>query len=241
MRPLTLLFVGTAMCVAVPLVAAERPTRTLTVTGAGKATAPPDMATIQTGVVTKASTADEALAANNKAMRNILNILKKQGIEDRDVQTTTHFNVQPIHKRNDKGRTLPEIIAYRVNNQVQAQVRQLDKLGLVLDALVQAGSNQVSGIRFGIAKPEEVQDRARKRAIADARRRAQVYAQAAGVHLGTVQTISENPVHIPQPRRYARSARAKQSAVPIAKGEEEFQVRVQVVFSLKQQGKTARR
>jgi uncharacterized protein YggE len=234
MRTLPILMVVLMTSLPTAVSAAEGPDRIISVTGEGKATVPPDMATVQTGVVTEAATAREALDANNKAMKDVLGVLKRHGIADRDVQTT-NFYVQPIHKRDDQGRTLPEIVGYRISNEVRAKVRQLDKVGDVLDALVKAGSNQISGVAFGVANPEQVMDTARERAIADARRRAQVYARAAGVQVGAVRTISEEPVHFPQPQRFARAAMAEAAAVPIATGEEEFRVRVQVVFAMKEE------
>lgn len=216
---------------------AEDLLRTIRVTGEGIAAAPPDMATVQSGVVTQAVTAKEALAANNKAMANILAILKQHDIDPKYVQTS-QFSVRPIHKRDDEGRTLPNIVAYDVANQVRVQVRQLPNLGHVLDALIQAGSNQVSGINFGIADSTAVLDEARKKAIADARHRAQLYAQEAGARLGKIQTISEQPIQLPQPRFLGRrDAFEAKAAVPIAIGEEEFRVTVYAVFALKDRGR----
>lgn len=206
--------------------------RTIRVTGQGKATAPPDMATVQTGVVTRATTAQDALVANNKAMENILAVLKKYQVAPKDVQTS-RFSVQPIYKRDEEGRTLPEIVSFQVTNQVRVRVRELGKLGAVLDALVTAGSNQVSGISFGIADPTGILDEARKVAVADARHRAQLYAQEAGVRLGKVQTISEQPIRLPQsPYLAQRFTADAMAAVPVATGEEEFRVTVYVVFAL---------
>ncbi len=209
---------------------AAEPDRTISVTGEGTATAPPDMATIHTGVVTRASTAKEALAANNKAMEGILSALKGHNVAPKDVRTS-QFNVRPVHNRDQDGRTLPEMVAYEVTNQVRVRVRQLPHLGAVLDSLVQAGSNQVSGISFGLADPGSVLDRARREAVADARRKAQLYTREADIRLGKVWTITEQPTRLPQRQYLARDA-AKAASAPVATGEQEYAVSVRVVFTL---------
>jgi uncharacterized protein YggE len=206
--------------------------RTISVTGQGKATAPPDMATIQTGVVSVAATATEALSANKETMGRILAILKKHKTAAKDIQTS-NFNVSPEYKRDDRGRRKPEIMGYRVTNQVRVKVRNLPDLGNVLDALVRSGSNQVSGISFGVDDPTGVLNQARNRAIADARSRAELYGQAAGVAVGKVLAISEQPVQLPRPKFMSRNlAAAEVSPVPVATGEQEFHVLIHIVFAL---------
>jgi len=141
--------------------------------------------------------------------------------------------VSPEFKRDERGRRQPEIVGYRVTNQVRVEVRNLADLGKVLDALVQAGSNQVSGVSFGIDDPTGVLNQARNRAIADARSRAELYVQAAGVRLGKVLTISEQPIELPQPRHFGLSlAKEAVSSVPVATGEQEFRALIHMVFAL---------
>jgi uncharacterized protein YggE len=206
--------------------------RTITVNGMGRAFSPPDMATIQTGVVTYGSAASEALSANNKVMVNIMDVLEKNHIASKDVQTA-NLNISPEYKRDDRGRKEPEIVGYRVTNQLRVRVHNLKNLGEVIDALVRAGSNQVSGIRFGIDDPSEVLRQARNRAIVDARSRAGLYAQAAGVRIGKVLAITEQSIDFPRPQRLARGFAAEAvSSVPVATGEQEFHVRIMMVFAL---------
>lgn len=210
----------------------EKLLRTINVSGLGKATSPPDMATIYTGVITQSPTAGEALAANNQAMDNLQRVLEEHQIAAKDIQTS-NFNVQPDYERGPRGQTKPKIVSYRVTNQVQVRVRNLPGLGKVLDALVKAGSNQMSGIRFGIDDPTGVLNQARNRAISDARARAELYAQAAGVRVGKVITISEQTAHVPQPRMMGRAMEmAPASSVPVAAGEQELQAAIQMTFSL---------
>jgi len=233
-RMATILVVPAALLLPVlPAAADGENERTINVTGEGTATSPPDMATINTGVQTQAGTAEEALDANNQAMEGLLDVLEDHGIAEKDVQTTS-FNVHPIHEQDQRGRTQPAIVAYRVVNQVKVEVRNLPRLGEALDALVRAGSNRISGVSFGVDDSTGVLDQARNRAIGDARRRANLYAQAAGVKVGKLLRISEQPVQIPTPRRldYARAAGAEASRVPVATGEQEFRATIHVVFAL---------
>ena len=205
--------------------------RTISVTGEGKAVAKPDMATIHTGVVSQAATAKEALVANSRAMEAVLAELKKRGIASQDVQTS-QFSVNPMYKHDERGRTAPEVTGYQVTNQVRVRVPELDALGEVLDALVKAGSNQMSGISFGVKEQQSILDEARIGAIGDARRRAELYAKAAGVGVGKVLKINEQNVRFPQPVAMARSYAMAAEAVPIAAGEEEFHVTIDVTFAL---------
>ncbi len=227
MRPLMILF-----CLAAMLMGSNCPADTqqptIVVSGQGKATAPPDMATIQTGVVTQAATAQQALQANNQAMEQLLSVLKQNQIADKDVQTS-QIDLSPQYKTDERGRD-PQIVGYRASNQVRVRVRNLPRLGQVLDALVDAGSNQLNGISFGIDDPTGVLNQARNRAIADARSRAELYAQAAGVRVGKVISISEQSA--PGPTPYPARAMMAEAAVPVAAGEQELSATVQMVFEL---------
>lgn len=207
--------------------------RTIHVRGQGKATSPPDMATVHTGVVTIAPQASDALAANSRAMQRIMEVLKENKVAAKDIQTSS-FAVQPEYERDQRGRTKPKIVGYRVSNQVRIRIRDIADLGKVLDALVQAGSNQVSGISFGIDDPTGVLNQARNRAVADARSRANLYAQAAGVRVGKVLTISEQSIQMPRPQMMANTfmAEARSASVPVATGEQQLQASVDVVFAL---------
>lgn len=222
-----------AVLLTAPAAAGDAPPRTIRVTGEGKATAVPDLATIQAGVVTQAATAEKALAANSKAMRQLLDALKAFGIAAKDVQTS-RFDIHPIYKHDDKGRRLPEIASYRVTNQARVRVRKLGQLGEVLDAVVAAGGNQVTGIDLSLDDPTVALDKARARAVADARRRANLYAEAAGVRVGKVLTIREQTAALPPPRPLDVAAFAKEAggAVPIATGEEELRARIDMTFAL---------
>jgi len=180
-------------------------------------------------VVTQAPTAAQALAANSQAMEQVLRSLAALGVAARDIQTT-NISVSPQRRvMRGEGRP-PEIVGYEVTNQVRVKVRDLGQLGRVLDQQVAQGANSVYGIRFGLADPEPMLDEARKRAMADARRRGELYAAAAALTIGRVVAVQEAGAAAPRPEMGARVMTA--GAVPVAPGEQEIQASVSVTFSL---------
>ncbi len=219
-----------AACAPMPGPAgAPRRPATVTVSGVGTVSAAPDMAEITSGVVTQAPTAAQALAANSQAMEQVLRSLAALGVAARDIQTT-NISVSPQRRvMRGEGRP-PEIVGYEVTNQVRVKVRDLGQLGRVLDQQVAQGANSVYGIRFGLADPEPMLDEARKRAMADARRRGELYAAAAALTIGRVVAVQEAGSAAPRPEMGARVMTA--GAVPVEPGEQEIQASVSVTFSL---------
>lgn len=210
--------------------------RVLTVSGTGEVTAHPDIATIQSGVVTEGKTAAEALAANTKAMSAVFKGLEAQKIAKDDIQTS-EFSVYPVYNeppvRPDGTRDNPVIRGYQVRNQVTVTVRKLDTLGSVLDKLVSFGSNQMGGISFGVDKPEPLLDQARGEAVKDALRKAKIYAGAAGVTLGKIVTISESGGYSPQPVYAMKAMSMRDSApVPVAAGTQKISSDVSLVIEI---------
>lgn len=201
---------------------------TVTVSGVGTATAPPDMAEITTGVVTRAATAAQALTQNSQAMERLLQSLGGLGIAARDVQTTS-VSVSPQRRPVREGQPT-DILAYEVVNQVHVKVRDLPSLGRVLDQQVSQGANSVYGIRFGLLDPTPLLDEARKRAMADARRKADLYAAAAGLRVGRVMSVQEAGAAAPRPEVGARAMMS--AAVPVAAGEQEIQASISVTYAL---------
>lgn len=201
---------------------------TVTVAGTGSVSATPDMAEITTGVVTQAPTAARALAANSQAMERLLQALGALGIVARDIQTT-NISVSPLRRQGRDGQS-PEITGYEVANQVRVKVRDLARLGGVLDRQVGQGANLVYGIQFGQQEPAPLQDEARRRAMADARRKAELYATAAALKVGRVLAVQEAGAASPRPEMAPRVAMS--AAVPVAPGEQEIQASVTVTFTL---------
>jgi len=201
--------------------------RTITMTGHGEVKAAPDEVQIHAGVVTSAATAAEALAANNARMKALFDALRKMGVAERDIQTAS-FSVSPQYTGGANNER-PRLTGYQVNNDVSLRLEDVSKLGTALDMLVRAGANQMHGIDFSIREPAPLLQKARAAAVADARLRAETYAQAAGVALGTIQTISESGGTAP-PRPLFRAMAAE--SVPVAPGEEGVSADVSITWEI---------
>lgn len=212
--------------------AADRMTeRTVSVSATGSVSAEPDIAHVSTGVLTEGATAREALDKNTAAMRALIDGLKSLGIDAKDIQTT-HIGVEPRYQPSKDGRT-PTINGYRVNNQVRIVQRAVAKLGDTLDKAVTLGANQINGVHFEVSKAETLKDEARRLAMANARRRAELYATAAGAQLDRVLTISETVIGS-GPRPMLGNARmAMAEAVPVEAGSQSLDVTIHVLWSLK--------
>jgi uncharacterized protein len=204
--------------------------RTISVSASGTAAAAPDRAVVATGVSTEAATAREAMSLNTVAMKKLLDGLKAQRIEAKDIQTS-NLQLNPRYA-DGKGGRAPTITGYQALNQVRIIVRELPRLGDILDQAVTLGANQMNGISFEVSNAETLQDEARKAAMVNARRRAELYATAAGVALGPVLTISETLSGAPAPRMYAGRA-AMAEAVAVEPGSVDLQVQVHVTYALK--------
>jgi uncharacterized protein YggE len=189
----------------------------------------PDTAEVTAGVVTQAATAALALAVNGAGIEKVLKAVTDLGIAERDVQTS-NVSVVPLGRQGRQEPQPPEIVGYEVSNQVRVKVRDLARLGRLLDALVGQGANVLGGISFSIADPSALLDQARAKAMADARHKAEVYAGAAGIYLGRILSVSEagsGPSRFEAPRMMAASA------VPIAPGEQELQVAITVKYAIR--------
>lgn len=216
-----------------PAFAEEKPMdRTVTVSATGTVSAEPDEATISTGVTSEAKTAREALAKNTDAMKKVIAELKTKGVEPKDIQTT-QFNIEPIQVYPKEGQP-PQITGYRAHNMVGVRVRNLDKLGEVLDQLVTVGANQMNGISFEVSKAETLKDDARKEAMANALRRAKLYAAAAGAEVGEIVQIAEDVSFAgPQPVMFGRAKAMAADSVPVERGSQQLEARVTATWTLK--------
>jgi len=206
----------------------------ISITGVGEISASPDIARITSGVVSQSKTAAKALQSNSAAMTRIIAGLKTAGIGSKDIRTSG-FSVNPTYFYDQKNRQIPpKIIGYQVRNQVHITVSQRDRLGGILDKMITLGANQINGISFAIDKPQNLQDEARKRAVADALRKVKIYVTATNSKLGRIISISEGQARSPirqfVQRAEALSARAD---VPIEAGEQTLSIRVNITWELK--------
>ncbi|GAB1479674.1 SIMPL domain-containing protein [Paracoccaceae bacterium] len=207
-------------------------TAQITVTGEASVQAVPDMATVSLGVTTVAETAAEAMAANTASLAQVIERLKAAGIEPRDLQTAS-LSLNPNWTGYDSSSNQPQTITgYAASNQLSVRVRDVSKLGAVLDAAITDGANTLNGISFELASPRPVQDQARKAATEDARARAELLAAAAGVKLGRVLSITEGGGYGgPMPMFKADAASAP---VPVEAGEIGLTAAVTVTFEIVQ-------
>jgi uncharacterized protein YggE len=212
-----------------PALAQVAPPSMISVTGEARVSVPPDLAEIDGGVTSEAKTAREASDANNAAMSKVLLALKGAGIAEKDFQTS-RLSLQPQYA--NQTRPAPNVVVgYRASNHVTIQLHDVSKVAGVIDTLVGAGANEIGGINFTVSEASKLLDDARTEAMADARRKAQIYAKAAGVTLGAPVSISEGGGAMPlQFRRMA----AGLAQAPVAQGEETLQVTVSVSWAIKQ-------
>ena len=200
----------------------------LTVSADGKSTRTPDIANFTAGITTIGQTASAAMAANAAAMTRVTGALKAAGVADRDVQTSS-LSLNPMFDNSDQNH--PRITGYQATNSVAVRARAIDQTGRVIDTLVGAGANEVSGPSFEIDHPEAALDEARTAAMAQARSRAELYARAAGLKVLRILSISESGGYSPQPMAFmARKVMA--SATPVAAGELAMSANVTVQFEL---------
>jgi len=232
----TMRLVKTALLAAVlmqPLmVRAETAPPRITVTGEGRVEVPPDMATVSLGVTTEAATAAAAMAANSDELARVLERLRGAGIADRDLQTSS-LSLNP-NWHHGQGADTPRIIGYVASNQLTVRVRDLASLGGVLDAVVKDGANTLNGVSFGLTDPAPLLAEARRRAVADARARAELLVEAAGVGLGPVEAITEGGASGGFPPMYRGAPIAMEAAVPMAEGELSISAAVTVVWQISQ-------
>ncbi|MDB5526328.1 MAG: hypothetical protein JWM58_4091 [Rhizobium sp.] len=240
-RPSRLMLVVLAASLAAPLTSfaagAETREAAIIVSGDADASVPPDLAIVTLGVTRMEKTAREALDGNNKAMSGVLKAMKDQGIADRDLQTSG-FGIQPqyLYPDNADGTQKPPVLTgYEVSNLLTIRVRDLGKLGAILDQAVTLGINQGGDIRFTNDNPEKTIETARTSAMKNAIAKARTLAAAAGVKLGRIIEITENTSR-PEPRPLMRMSMAKEAsdAVPVAAGENSYSVNVNVTFAIEQ-------
>ncbi len=209
---------------------ADTPPATLSISATETVEAEPDTVSVSAGVVTVAADAAAALSGNNRRMNDVIAALKKAGIQSRDIQTS-RLSLQPQY-RHQQGEA-PQLTGFEARNEVQVTLRQTDKVGAVIDALVGAGANQIDGPTFSVADPNALLDKARVKAVQQARQRASLYAEAAGVKLQRVLSISENSGRPPvQPVFRAMAMEAQAAPAPVEAGAVSLSVTVNMQFEL---------
>ncbi|MDH5835689.1 SIMPL domain-containing protein [Luteimonas kalidii] len=203
----------------------------LSVSAHAEASRVPDVASLSTGVVTQAADANAALKANSAEMAKVVAAIRAAGIAERDVQTSG-ISIQPQYRYAEN--QPPVITGYQASNTVNIRVRDIARLGDVLDALVASGANQVNGPSFEIDKPEAAYDEARQSALKLARARAEMYAESLGLRVRRIVSISEGGgFQPPMPMMVkAQAMDARMESAPVAPGETTLSANLDVVFEL---------
>ena len=240
LRPLLLAF---ALAAALPMTSHARPAADLatpttqgtllSVSTTAEASRTPDIATLSTGVVTQAADANAAMRDNATQMDKVMAALRAAGIAPRDIQTSgINLNPQYRYAENQP----PAIVGYQASNTVNVKVRELARLGKVLDALVAQGANQINGPSFGIDQPEAALEEARLAAVKKAQAQAQTYARALGLQVKRIVSISEGGAGQPGPMPVMRmmAAAPMEKDTAISPGESSVSVSVEMVFELGQ-------
>lgn len=213
----------------------EPVTRTITVSGSGRAFMTPDIAYINIGVHTEDKNASEAVAANNSQSQGVIDALLNLGVDEKDIQTN-NFSIYPQQEYDSEGKPTGEI-NYVVDNSVHVTVRDLEQIGELLDAAVKAGANSINGIQFDVDDKSEAQSEARQAAVDSAIAKAEELAEASGVTLGEVITIQETSGAVPVPMYDLRTAEqpmmAEAASVPVSPGQMTITVVVNIVYGIR--------
>lgn len=209
---------------------------TIAIRGEGAVSAPPDIVTIRIGVETWAKTAVEALRENSAEAEAFIAVAKERGVAPADIQTQG-VSLFPLYDNSlyesmRSGREdAPKLDGFKADNGLTIRLRDVASAGETIGALVGAGANRLHGIEFGLADDREQRDAARRAAVADAQRKARLYAEAAGVALGPIVSIEEENVGI-RPRMAAMAMSERAGSVPMEAGEANVTASVRIVWRI---------
>ena len=203
----------------------------LDISATGTVTRVPDLAIISAGVVTRAPTASGAISENAARMERVRAALRRAGIEDRDIQTSS-INLNPDYRYQEN--QPPVLTGYQASNSVSVKFRDIRNAGKILDALVAEGANQINGPTLTIDKPEAAYDEARTRALAVGRARAELYARSLGKRVVRLLSVSESGGFNRPPMPYGRAevAMAADAKTSIEPGSQELKVTLGMSFEL---------
>lgn len=216
------------LALSVPAAAQPALVPVITVTGTAQMDVVPDQARIQAGVTAQAANAQAAAAANAKAMAAVIEAAKSAGIAEADMQTM-RLSLAPMRENRDKPM---QVTAFRASNQVTLRLRAVDGVANVIDKLIGAGATDIGSIEFVVSNADQVADRLRGAAVEDAKRKAELYAKAAGSTVGRAVAISEEGTAPPMPLMRAQAASAP-AAMPVMAGESTLRVSVSVTYELR--------
>jgi uncharacterized protein YggE len=231
-RAIAAAWAGTALLASAA--AAQTPARDpgrFVIDAVGEATAAPDLATVRVGVRAESDSAVEAMAEQREDMNAVISALRAAGVAEQDIQTSG-LSLYARYSAQDRS-GVSSISGYEAYNQVSAVVRDLSILGATLDALVEAGANDIQGIELGVEAADELADAARRDAVAKMAHRAELYADATGLRLGRLVELRESSGFVPVERIVTTGARiGGADATPIAGGQLTVTVSVTGVYEI---------
>ncbi len=210
---------------------------TIQVKGEGAIYAVPDIAEISFTVLTEGKDTETALDENNRRMDSVINYLKKEGVDEKDIQTSG-FSVYPMQSRREDPvtrETKLEIYGYQVRNTVEVELKDLEKADVVIDGATRAGANEVNRLQFLVSDEELHRTEARRKAVEEARKKGEEIASALGVSLGRVIEFSEDTAYFPYARMEMSAMDSAMSVdkTPIEPGENEIKVSVTVKYEIR--------
>src|SRR5262245_25999871 len=219
----------TALATLATLVAVSSAQASISITGQGQVTYVPDMAYIHVSVSNDAKTATEAWQKTSEAVKRLFQVLKDFGVDEKDFKTAG-LNISPryIHPKDKE----PVLVGYTVTYNLQITVRQLARLGAMLDQLVENGANRGMGISFSHDRLDQMIEEARLAAVHDARRRAELYVKAAGGSLGGLVSISEAQPFHPQLYRFEHVPASGTASLPVNPGQQDLSATIVVTYAI---------
>jgi len=217
-------------------IGAPTPLALIQVSATGTSAQVPDVATVSAGTVSEGKTAREAMIGNATKMTAVFDALTEAGIELKNI-TTSQLSLQPRYNYGDRqnGRRTQRIDGYEARNTVTVKSDNIEKVGVMLDALVKAGVNNINNVQFSVKDPKAAKAQAREQAISDAREKAQAMAKAAGVKLGKLTSLNESGGNFsPRPyQQFSRTASLESASTPVSAGEQTLTVTVNMSYEIK--------
>ncbi|ADM08432.1 outer membrane protein, 28Kda [Parvularcula bermudensis HTCC2503] len=210
--------------------------RTIMARGIGEVTAAPDQASLRFAVESRAETAAAAMDTNAEAMTAVRDALRSVGVDRRDMQTSG-FSLLPLYEneseRRSQGRDYPAIVGYEASNGLMVRLTEVEKTGEAIDAAIRAGANRLEDLAFGFEDSTALEDEAETLAIEDARATAKRMAEAAGVRLGEVMSVSLSGSPRPQPAMMMEMRAMQSTSTPIEAGESQLSASATITYRLR--------
>jgi uncharacterized protein len=230
MKPM-LAGLAAVLFLTIPAVA-DAPVPTLTADGRGTEMVVPDIAVVTIGVASRGRTASAALAANSTDLTRAIGVIRAAGVADKDIGTSG-FGIDPVYAEQKEGEanTPPPIVGYQVSNSVTVTIRDITRSGGILDAVVNAGANQVNGISFDVSDRTAAHEAALKAAIAEALAKGELMADAAGVKLVRVLSVSTSEGGGPRPV-FAAMAMKAAPAPPVMPGQQSLDANATISWEI---------